>query len=140
MILHCAAINTGQFDKKSKPEVIAEITRWHKGRGFQTIGYHFVIFPDGEILEGRSIYRDGAHTEGQNSGSLGVLLIEQVKGTKIGRFEDYFSYAQRISVLALRDKYDIQEVSGHNDYANKLCPLFMVNGQFDPPRKGLDYD
>lgn len=134
IILHCAAINTGHFDNMTKPEVMAEITRWHKARGFQTIGYHFVIFQDGEVLEGRSPWRDGAHTEGHNSGTLGVLLLEKVKGTKLGQFDDYYSYAQRISLLALRDKYVIDDICGHNDYAARPCPLFKVNGQFNPVR------
>ena len=32
-----------------------EIKKWHKNRGFDTIGYHFVIRRDGHVEKGRDI-------------------------------------------------------------------------------------
>ena len=32
---------------------VAEITLWHKARGFRTIGYHYVVGLDGEVHAGR---------------------------------------------------------------------------------------
>lgn len=67
-----------------------EITRWHKARGFDTIGYHRVILNgftsynskynpglDGHISMGRSDSLAGAHCRegGMNQVSLGVCLV-----------------------------------------------------------------
>jgi N-acetylmuramoyl-L-alanine amidase len=44
-------------------------------RGWQGIGYSFVIAPDGTIFEGRGWGRRGAHTENRNSTAAGVCLM-----------------------------------------------------------------
>ena len=43
IILHCSATREGQDVKAS------DIKRWHKERGFDDIGYHYVIDLDGTI-------------------------------------------------------------------------------------------
>jgi hypothetical protein len=34
---------------------VAEIDKWHRGRGFYMIGYHDVIRRDGSVEQGRDI-------------------------------------------------------------------------------------
>ena len=54
---------------------IDEIRSWHIKRGFCDIGYHYVIYPDGERVEGRDKSFIGAHALGNNFDSIGVCLI-----------------------------------------------------------------
>ena len=54
---------------------VEDIDRWHKERGWDGIGYHYVIYPDGSIHEGRSIDKVGAHAKGRNTTYIGVCLI-----------------------------------------------------------------
>lgn len=37
IIVHCSATAEG------KDYTVEDITRWHKARGFKTIGYHYVV-------------------------------------------------------------------------------------------------
>ena len=48
IIIHCSATRAGQ------DFTAADIDRWHRARGFRSIGYHFVIRLDGTIEPGNS--------------------------------------------------------------------------------------
>jgi len=52
----------------------ATIADWHRKRGMDTIGYHFVIREDGRVENGRDVSMIGAHAKGRNSDSIGVCL------------------------------------------------------------------
>jgi hypothetical protein len=136
-VLHCAAIRTGQFAHMRPFQVFATINQWHHERGFKNgFGYHGLFMPDGEFFSGRPYDNIGAHVLGHNAGTLGFLLIEsrQIVAPKAGDppsvFSDWFTSAQRSSVKSklqeLRENIGLEKVSGHNDYAPKLCPGFKV--------------
>lgn len=126
-VLHCAAINAGQFKNMRPFQVFATINRWHIERGFSSFGYHGLFMPDGEYYSGRPFTMIGAHCIERNRGSLGFLLIESAKITHVGEFSDWFTQEQRESVRCrLAMIPGLEKVSGHNDYANKLCPGFRV--------------
>lgn len=127
-ILHCAAIKAGQFKGMTPFQVFAEINRWHRQRGFKGFGYHGFFMPDGSFHPGRPYEQIGAHVIGHNTGTLGFLLIESREITRVGQFEDWYTTDQRLSVAAhLREIDGLWKVSGHNDYAPKLCPGFRVH-------------
>lgn len=127
VVLHCAAINGGQFGKMTAAQVRAEIDSWHRKRGFSRIGYHGIFMPNGEFIQGRAFTEIGAHVLERNRGTIGFLMIESKTITKMGKFEDYFTEAQRKAVKAkIKTLPGIKWVTGHNDYANKLCPGFKV--------------
>ena len=69
IIVHCSATPEG------KDFTVDDITRWHKARGFKTIGYHYVIYRDGSIHKGRPVSEEGAHCVGHNKNSIGVCYI-----------------------------------------------------------------
>ena len=130
IILHCAALNDGQFDGFTPHQVFSTIDSWHKERGFSKgFGYHGFFMPDGSFHDGRPQVMIGAHCIEANRGSLGWLLIESRKIDGIGLFSDFFTEAQDRS---LRRKvgeflnYGVDLVQGHNDFAPKLCPGFRV--------------
>ena len=94
-----------------------DIQNLHKdGRGFADVGYHFMIDSEGIIYEGREINIRGAHVQGFNNGSVGIVLL--------GNFnEDEPSKTQLTSlwklVDTLRTTYDIHYLAGHRDYPNQ---------------------
>lgn len=139
-IVHCAAVPTGWLLGKTKAQAREYIKGWHKERGFKDIGYHYLVFPDGTILNGRPVSEVGAHTQGHNIGSLGILMIESRKIDKMRDLLDYFTEEQRLSVRSLLDLHQISSVHGHNEFANKLCPGFYVKADtFDPPKPSSAY-
>jgi len=129
VILHCAAINSGQFERLNAHQVRSEIDRWHIKRGMTGFGYHGLIMPDGEFLRGRSYWSAGAHCRGKNLTSIGFLLIETQKITSIAYFNTWFTVAQKTTLdaqLEFLGGWGVMKVSGHNDYANRLCPGFRA--------------
>lgn len=127
IIVHCSATREG------KDYTVADITRWHKQRGFSTIGYHYVIYRDGSVHTGRDVNISGAHCEGHNTHSIGVCYIGGCKSDG-QTAKDTRTEAQKASLLKLlkqlRMLYPSAKIRGHRDYANKACPSFDATNEF----------
>lgn len=143
VVLHCAAIKTGQFAHMNPFQMFATVNRWHIERGFKSFGYHGLITPDGVWYRGRPFEQVGAHVIGHNSGTLGFLLIESRQITHVGTFSDWFTPAQDKCLRLLLDDLaakGVDRITGHNDHAKKLCPGFRVSEWFKPdPAKGDNF-
>lgn len=127
VILHCAAVH-GDFYKAHTAQSARDvIDTWHRERGFDGIGYHFVVMPDGSYCAGRPLSKVGAHTLNHNRGTLGILMVERKRVTAFAAKEEYFSPEQLETVRSLLRTYEISEVHGHNEYSAKLCPGFVVS-------------
>lgn len=130
VVLHCAAVDGDWWFGKTAEQVKAEIHQWHLARGFNSFGYHGLFMPNGEYLDGRPFTTIGAHVVERNRGTLGFLMIESSTIRKMGKFTDYFTEMQRKAVRAkIKSIPGIKWVTGHNDYANKLCPGFKVRDE-----------
>ena len=128
IIVHCAATSPS-MDIGAK-----EIERWHRQRGFLTIGYHYVIRRDGTIEKGRPEDTVGAHVSGMNSVSIGICLVggvqERDKKTPENNFtEVQFETLKRL-IADVQTRYPNTKVRGHNDFAAKACPCFNVKAMF----------
>ena len=140
IIVHCSATRPEWMEGHSVQSQAEEIDRWHRGRGWKQIGYHYVIGRQGDLAEGRPIENVGAHTKGHNTASIGICLIGGHGGGSSDSFSDNFTPAQdralRRLIAQLRAEYpSIKKVSGHNDYTNlKTCPTFRVK----PWLEGVD--
>ena len=66
IIVHCSAVRPDQTSSAKK------IDEWHKDRGFNGIGYHYVVRRNGEIEPGRPEWMVGAHCLHHNAHSIGV--------------------------------------------------------------------
>lgn len=123
LIWHCAATPEG------KSFVVADIRRWHKARGWDDIGYHYVVLLDGSVMTGRPIEKIGAHVSGHNTGTIGACYIGGVTATG-GIAKDTRTEAQKASMLWLTKElvrfHNLSRISGHNQYAAKACPSFDV--------------
>ena len=110
---------------------VAKVTEWHTQRGFDTIGYHYLIKRDGTLQAGRDEDLVGAHAVAVNGTSIGVALVGG--GTINMGWENNFTPIQfetlKSILLQLKDKYDIQKIIGHYQVDDgKKCPSFDVPG------------
>lgn len=122
IIVHCSATPEG------RAVTAKEIDSWHRNKGWNGIGYHYVIGLNGEIWQGRNIELAGAHTERQNTNSIGVCYIGGCD--KNMKAKDTRTAAQKTSLIKLiqelKGKYKNATIHGHNEYAAKACPSFNV--------------
>jgi len=128
IILHCSATREGQHI------TVETIRQWHLKRGWSDIGYHYVIYLDGSIHKGRPIEKVGAHTSGQNTGSIGICYVGGVEKdgkTPKDTMTDLQETAMVNLIKALREEYGDMTLHGHNEYAAKACPSFKVYEKFD---------
>ena len=126
IIIHCSATPEGKyFDAE-------DIDRWHKERGWNGIGYHFVILPGGEVQNGRPVNTQGAHVKGHNRYSIGICYIGGVdknnESPKDTRTPDQ-EQAMVSLIKVLRNVYGDIPVTGHRDFpgVTKACPSFDVS-------------
>ena len=123
-IIHCSATPEGG------DYTVQQIREWHvKGNGWRDIGYHYIIYRDGSIHTGRTIEQIGAHTTGYNSHSIGICYIRGYAAD--GKTpKDTRTEAQRRALIKLlrelKAKYPSATIHGHNEFANKACPSFIV--------------
>ena len=127
IIVHCADTPEGRDDKA------ADIRRWHKARGFNDIGYHYVVDLDGTIEPGRDVTIAGAHANGHNADSIGVCYIggaDTYMKPKDTRTEEQKT-ALRLLLKYLVQKYPGAKIYGHRDFANKSCPSFDAKTEYE---------
>jgi N-acetylmuramoyl-L-alanine amidase len=123
IIVHCTA--TPQW----RDVTVADIDRWHRQRGFQGIGYHYVIYLDGSVHEGRPIEQIGAHCYGYNTHSIGVCYVGGLSAdgtTPMDTRTDAQKSALIKLITDLRSQFPNATVHGHREFANKACPCFDV--------------
>lgn len=124
IIVHCSATKEGQ------DFTVADITKWHKQRGFTTIGYHYVIYRDGSLHEGRNINVSGAHCTGHNTHSIGICYIGGLSAN--GKCKDTRTEKQKKALLNLltnlRKLYPKAKIIGHRD----TSPDKNGNGIIEP--------
>ncbi len=113
--LHCSASDHPNHDD------VSVMDRWHRQRGWNGVGYHIFGQKNGNLQEGRSLERTGAHVRGHNSGSIGICLhgLEEDKFTE-AQFESLRDICRQIN-----EAYDGKmRFRGHNEVATKACPVF----------------
>lgn len=110
---------------------VADIRKMHLARGFNDVGYHYVLKRSGAVEKGRSEATVGAHVSGHNTGSLGICCIggiERTTGPNVG--VDNRTEAQKAAtvklVRELLAKHPGAQVVGHRDLGATQCPGFDV--------------
>ncbi len=127
LIIHCTATPRGRHVS------VTEIDRWHKARGFDSIGYHYVIYLDGSVHEGRPIERLGAHCRGYNATSIGIAYVGGLDtdgSTPADTRTDAQKTALRSLISILRERFPGVTVHGHREFAAKACPCFDVRSEY----------
>lgn len=145
IVIHCAATFSNQNIGAD------DIDNWHRAKGWNGCGYHFVIKRDGTIeseQDGhpcRAIDEAGAHVgslgHNLNRRSIGICLVggaERCPKTEKPRPQKNFTEAQWESLddLVYRlkglEQYKNTDIVGHRDLIKKyngsfkMCPCFNV--------------
>lgn len=128
IVIHCSDSTWGTSE---------DINRWHLERGWDGIGYHYVITngrakstdsykeqDDGSIEKGRPVEKTGAHVRGHNSDSIGVCLI----GTHwFTSRQLYKSLPALLATLMYQHKIDANNIFGHYELdKGKTCPNMNI--------------
>ena len=137
LVVHCSAT------RPTQDIGVREITHWHRQRGFDTVGYHFVIRRNGEVEIGRPDDAIGAHAKGYNAKSIAICMIGGVDTT--GKPSNNFTAAQFTALhdllKTLKGRYPDARILGHRDLSAdlngdgkitpnefmKACPSFDVS-------------
>lgn len=147
IIIHCSATRAGQDIGK------AEINQMHVQRGYQCIGYNYVIRLDGTIEQGRSLTIDGAHCNSKgfsgvsyNKHSVGICYVGGLDAN--GKPADTRTPAQKEALRKLIadivEAEPIKEIMGHRDTSPdldgdgivephewiKMCPCFDAAAEY----------
>lgn len=126
IIIHCTATKAGRNLS------VSDIEAWHRERGFEAIGYHFIIDLEGNVAKGRDEACEGAHCLGHNDRSIGVAYVGGLDD--LGHPSDTRTSAQRLALQTLVNRMKLRypgvTVHGHNEFANKSCPCFDVKSEF----------
>ena len=136
IIVHCTATPEG------RNFTVADIRAGHLARGFVDIGYHYVIYLDGSVHEGRNIHQTGAHCTGHNQNSVGISYVGGVEAD--GRTpKDTRTREQKAALVTLLAdlcklyKLPVTRIFGHYQFANKACPSFRIEPLRDEVAKKL---
>ena len=103
---------------------VNDIHRWHRGKGWSGIGYHFFNRKDGSAYRGRPIDTIGSHCLNQNSDSIGICLegvLTQERPTiaQINTLKEIIGYLKGI--------YGNIPVKGHKEFMPTDCPGTLMD-------------
>ena len=133
IIIHCTATPEGRH------VTVADVDNWHRERKFNGIGYHYMIYLDGSIHQGRPIEKIGAHCSDHNRYSIGVCyvggLAKNGKTTKDTRTPEQKKALAKL-LAELHQRFPSATLHGHREFvcqrkkkdagmfAAKTCPSF----------------
>ena len=136
----------GKADAEAQPpegqaKTVEDIRREHKAQGWSDIGYHYLVYLDGTVHEGRDVDIAGAHASGHNTHSIGVCYVGGVENRpgvayKDLKAKDTRTEKQKTALLTLlqdlRRLYPTARILGHCnvDKHGKLCPSFDARDEY----------
>ena len=138
IIIHCSATKEGVNISA------ATIDAWHRKRGFNSIGYHYVIGIDGSIQAGRPVSVAGAHCI-PNSNSIGICYVGGLDANK--KAKDTRTEKQKIALIkilkTLKNIFPKAAIRGHRDMSKdkdgdgvekheymKMCPCYNAELEY----------
>lgn len=132
IIIHCTATPEG------KDVTVEQLRNEHvKNRGFSDIGYHYVVYRNGHVMDGRDVDKVGAHCTNHNAHSIGIAYVGGVENKPGVPYErqkgkDTRTLAQKAGLLSLlvdlRKLYPKAKILGHRD----TSPDKNGNGTVEP--------
>lgn len=136
LAIHCTATPEGRNVDAT------DVDAMHRAKGWEGIGYHYIVHLDGSIEAGRPENCVGSHIEGRNHDLLGIVYAGgldvhgKAKDTRTPDQKDGLAHL----VKSLNAKYKLKSIGGHRDYSPdknhdgiiesyewlKDCPCFDV--------------
>lgn len=151
-------VNSNGYTRSEVPALIRGIYRFHvKDRGWDDIGYNFIIDKYGRIWEGRAggVTRPviGAHTQGYNSSSFAasslgdhtrtgpttanLLAYKRLYAWKLGLHHVNPTVSTRLSNGSSTKWF--KTISGHRDAGGTTCPGGAMYTKLPEIRSGAKY-
>ncbi len=109
---------------------IKAIQNTHIGsKGWDDIGYHFIVDPAGRVWEGRHLDRIGAHagSRGLNQGNIGILVLgnfdlQQPSPAQLDRLDELLMRLQRRFAIAAPEIYTHNAIRALENLGATACP------------------
>ncbi|MRM97665.1 N-acetylmuramoyl-L-alanine amidase [Riemerella anatipestifer] len=134
IVLHCTAT--------SQTTTIESIKRfWREKLGWKNVGYHYIIKPDGEIVQLADLNTITNGVKGRNKNAINAAYIGGVEKGKAVDNRTLQQKASQVKLLReLQEKFPKTEIVGHRDLSpdlngdgiisphewTKECPSFDV--------------
>lgn len=135
IVHHSAGSNTNN----DWAAVVKSIWHYHVDvKGWDDIGYNWLIDPNGVLYQGRKDNVRGAHFSGHNTGTMGVCLLGNFhdaspmvgpKLTMLEKLERLLCWkAEKENINPLATKYhaasmlNLKTIAGHRDGGSTACP------------------
>ena len=146
-------VNSNNYGPGDSGSVVLGICRYHKNtRGWNDIGYNFLVDKYGKVFEGRAGGVDsavvGAHAAGYNSNSFGVGNIGDF--TSVQHSSEGINALSRLIAWKLAihgvpavgttqvNSKNLNNISGHRDVNSTSCPGNSLYGQLPDLRARTD--
>jgi N-acetylmuramoyl-L-alanine amidase len=127
LAVHCTATS-------QKTSISAIQSYWKNQLGWRMPGYHFIIKPDGEIVNLLPIEQVSNGVQGFNSQIINISYIGGVDANNVP--QDTRTPQQKGSLLKLlkelKQKFPTATIQGHRDFPNvhKACPSFDAKKEY----------
>lgn len=128
IVIHTAAFRGRNCDA-------ALIDQWHRNKGWNGIGYHYVILndrhdqkADGTVEEGRPLSQAGAHARGINSRSIGICCTGHGDDSDFTASQ-YASLERLVTRLMQQYSVPLEKVIGHREI-NRLIQMGLVSDNY----------
>jgi N-acetyl-anhydromuramyl-L-alanine amidase AmpD len=95
---------------------------WHLSKGWDGLGYTYVIHKDGAVWRGRPEHRSGAHTVNYNSKSIGIVLAGNFDATYPTKEQEMSFMELYKDIITRHPQLTTDNIKYHRDFAKKTCP------------------
>jgi hypothetical protein len=125
-------------DVRSTAARLDSIPRFHLGRGWGDIGYHYIIDRAGRVWEGRPLELQGAHVKDHNEHNIGVMCLgnfniqspSNAQVESLARFTRALRRHHRVKVNAIRTHRELSVTSCPGDRLQPKINALRSNGAF----------
>ena len=91
---------------------------------WQDIGYHYIVFPDGHIMDGRTLELPPASIPGRNSNVIAICMIGNFDSNDI---TDEQLQSTKKLIKQLMEQYKTKVLYFHREWSTKTCPGTKLN-------------
>lgn len=119
VFIHCSASDRPEHDS------VHVMNRWHRQRGWSSVGYHFFIRKDGVAEYGRDWSRIPAAQAGHNQGTLAFCVHGLAKENfTTAQLEAVVNWCEILDSYFRNERGKIIRFRGHCEVSAKACPVF----------------
>ena len=132
IVVHCSATRPEWMASEGINAQMKEIDAWHRDRGFDMIGYNYLVSRNGEAVQGRPLEKTPAAQKGHNTGSIAICLIGGFGSDADDLATEHYTPVQLARAYSLirelQEQFNVKNdnVIGHNRLSTKACPGFRV--------------